>query len=302
MTRIFSLAIGVALALALVVGFGPGVASGAPADCDDLSEYENQSDYRGCLVENTTPEQLTSYVHTDPSNLTQKQIDAVYAVSPSHDDEFGLNETQQSHITDWMMWEQVGLEPGWYGETATPTRADLDEQTETATPTDRADRLETEIRERVEGTETANDTGNVTGQRIDPNVVLTDWSHSAGTFTLELYNDRARPVKLTITESTQGEEGSYQFAIREERLLQGHTTIRFGTMVQSGESSVSLTTAQSRDMGQGVGVSTGKPSNNPFESFGGTSGVLSGVALAMLMSAAAAGWVVWQEESGVIRA
>lgn len=190
----------------------------------------------------------------------------------------------------------VGFGPG------VASAAPSDPSRATTTPTDGpAEQAEKEIRERVEGTET-NETSNVTGQRIDPNVVLTDWSHSGGTFTLDLYNSRPRPVTLTITESTQGEEGSYQFAIREERLLQGHTTIRFSTMIQSGETAVGLTTEQSREMGQGVGVSTGKPSSNPFESFGGTSGVLSGVALAMLMSAAAAGWVVWQEESGVIKA
>lgn len=84
------------------------------SQCKPLSEYESSDAYRQCLVDNTDAEQITDYVHTPPNDLSQKQIDAVYAVSPAHDDAYGFNQTQRQHITDWMTWEKVGLKPAWY--------------------------------------------------------------------------------------------------------------------------------------------------------------------------------------------
>lgn len=106
-------------AFLLVATAVPAPVSAAPSTCNDLGEYESQEAYQNCLRDNTTAENVTTYVHTPPSNLSQKQIDAVYAISPQHEDEYGFNETQKKHITDWMMWEKVGVKPGWYDSEST---------------------------------------------------------------------------------------------------------------------------------------------------------------------------------------
>jgi len=151
-------------------------------------------------------------------------------------------------------------------------------------------------------TPTETETENVTGTPVDEHVTLVDWSYSQGTFTLVFENDQARPTIVTLTESTQPDEGAQKFAVREERLLGGKTTLTMTTRIQGGESAVSITTPASIDAGGGIVVSTGAQGANPFRPFGGTSGVLSGVGLSLIMSGAAAAWVLWREETGVIEA
>ena len=103
-----------ALVLVSAVAGVASPAAASPADCQALNEYDSSDAYRQCLVDNTTPGEVTDIVHSKPSNATQKQIDVVYAISPRHDDEFGFNQTQKQHITDWMTWEKTGLQPAWY--------------------------------------------------------------------------------------------------------------------------------------------------------------------------------------------
>lgn len=302
MTRFLSFAVAVALGLSvLAVGFGPvGTAVASPSQCDDMAEYDTQDAYKECLRDNTTDAELQDYIHTHPANLSQKQIDAVYAIKPTQYGSHGLNET---HVTDWMMWEKVGIRPGWFEAdasgptpsspttpttTATAVPTEVEETTPTATPTSTA-------------TPAPNQTGS-DGVRIDQYVTLRDWTYSAGTFTLTFHSDRARPTVVTITEATQQDEGASRFSYREERLLKGTTTITMKARQNGGEAALGITTQASRAAGHGTSISTGAQGSNPFDSFGGTSGVLSGVGLAIVMSAAAAGWVLWREETGVIEA
>lgn len=142
------------------------------------------------------------------------------------------------------------------------------------------------------------------GTPIDEDVTLVDWSEDDGTFSLTFENDRDRPKTITLTESTQPDEGAQSMAIRQERLLSGETTISITTQVRGGAAAVSVTTSDSIANGQGTVISTGEQDSgdDPFAPFGGTSGVFSGVGLSIVMSAGAAGWVLWREESGVIKA
>jgi hypothetical protein len=151
---------------------------------------------------------------------------------------------------------------------------------------------------------TTNTTGeNVTGTPVDSRLTLTGWSYDEGTFTLNLELTGERPKTVTISESTQPARGSQQFAIRKERILPGETTIRMTTAVNGGHSALSITTEESIENERGVVVSTGEPSGrNPFRAFGGTSGLLSGVGISVLLSALAALYVLWREETGVIEA
>lgn len=122
-----------ALVLVSAVAGVTAPAAASPSACDAYGEYDSQDAYRQCLVENTTAEEVTDIVHTKPSRLTQKQIDAVYAIPTGQYDEFGFNETQKSHITDWMTWEKFGIQPGWYNGSDPAARESAPNEAESAT-------------------------------------------------------------------------------------------------------------------------------------------------------------------------
>lgn len=165
--------------------------------------------------------------------------------------------------------------------------------TETATPTSTSS----------SPTEASDDQeGNVSGDRLDSSVILTDWSFSEGSFTLTFENVDRRPTTVTIAGATQPDEGVSRFNIREERLLPGTTTIQMRTHVSNGDAAVSITSAESTSNEDGIKVSTGNAGEDPFRHFGGTSGLLSGTFGTIGLSGLAAAWVLRQEESGVIRA
>ncbi|ELZ09406.1 hypothetical protein C479_11320 [Halovivax asiaticus JCM 14624] len=143
----------------------------------------------------------------------------------------------------------------------------------------------------------------VEGTPVDEDLTLTDWEFSDGTFTLTFDLQGERPKTVTVAESTQPGEGTQASAIRRERLLPGENTITLTTRTAGGEAAAAITTSDSIDAGRQVTVSTGQTTGeNPFAPFGGTSGVLSGVGLSMLMSGGAAAWVLRSEENGVIKA
>jgi hypothetical protein len=83
---------------------------------------------------------------------------------------------------------------------------------------------------------------------------------------------------------------------------------------QDLESGVHIVTLPVTEVQQGYGaaitangatvrLTTGMTSgDNPLRYFGGTSGLLSGMGLAIVMSGAAAAFVLWREDQGVIKA
>jgi hypothetical protein len=297
------------------MGMGMGVGAAAPPEeCADLGEFESQAAYQECLRNATTTAEIMEIVGTAPENVTQKQTDAVYAFGLELG-EYEFNETERKRITEWMTWEKLGIRPEWSRSTTTGTTSTTTRATTTATTAKassesdgtatRSGTTATTTRATTEATggdRAAGSDGSDDRRPIDENVALTEWSESDGTFVLTFENSGERPVTVTLTESTQGDEGTYRFAITEKRLLPGETTITMTTKVKGDESAVSITTPASREAGHGVGISTGTQGANPFRHFGGTTGVLSGVGITILLSASAAVWVVWREESGVVKA
>lgn len=96
--------------------------SAAPADCTSLRESKSPSKYQQCLRDNTSKQDVLRIIHTPPKDLTQKQIDAVYAIYPRHSDGYGFNKSQEQKIVEWMTWEKTGVKPEW--ATATTGRSD----------------------------------------------------------------------------------------------------------------------------------------------------------------------------------
>lgn len=125
------------LFLLALVPVGPVMGQSAPDDpapeCQSLDQYDSTAQYKQCLVNHTTKQEVLSLVDTNPANLSQKQIDAVYAVYPSHADEYGFSTAEERRITAWMTWEKTGTKPDLAASNtstaAPPTRnAELDIQ------------------------------------------------------------------------------------------------------------------------------------------------------------------------------
>ncbi|QLH77573.1 hypothetical protein HZS55_09805 [Halosimplex rubrum] len=107
--RYFLLTATVVLTLALAAG-AAAPAAADPGECDDLRNYTSVGEYRECLVDHTSKADVLTYVERDRANLTQKQVDSVYAVYPSHADEYGFTIGEEREITAWMMeWANVSI-------------------------------------------------------------------------------------------------------------------------------------------------------------------------------------------------
>lgn len=143
---------------------------------------------------------------------------------------------------------------------------------------------------------------NATGTAVDSQIRLVDWTFSDGSFSLTFINSGERPATVTLTEATQPGEGVSRYSTQTERLLPGRSTLTMTTITNGGEAAIGITTQESSQEGHGLKISTGDQGSNPFRSFGGTSGVLSGSAITMALAALAAVFVIWREESGVIEA
>ncbi|ELZ11929.1 hypothetical protein C478_10983 [Natrinema thermotolerans DSM 11552] len=167
----------------------------------------------------------------------------------------------------------------------------------------------------VAAQEQANETANQTDQEpvvdpegddalrtIDNQTRVTDWSYSPGRFTLEIEADE--PTKISLTESGSFEKDAKGFNYAEHELEEGTQTVTFMVAPRQGGrgAAVAIATQQSLENGGGALVSTGTVQSNPFETFGGTSGLFSGVAMTSGFAGLGAWYVVRSEEDGVVEA
>lgn len=131
-------------------------------------------------------------------------------------------------------------------------------------------------------------------------VEITEYELADGTveFTLKT-EDR---VQVTVSDALAGvdQEGATIVPQKEFDVLPGEQTISMDvTEVNGGK-----TAGVSID-GETVRLSTSmdeQAGENPLRYFGGESGVFAGIGLSMFMSAFGAGFVLWREDKGVVKA
>ncbi|WP_256392775.1 hypothetical protein [Natronoarchaeum rubrum] len=139
-------------------------------------------------------------------------------------------------------------------------------------------------------------------ETVGPNVRLVDWSYTAGQFTLEFEADE--PTSVSITEAGTWSEGSGQFNYVEQVVGEGRSTVVVPVSDRDG-AAVGITTPASMDQGTGAYVSIGtdeETQQNPLTTFGGESGLFTGVLMTIALAAVSAWYVVRSENSGVIEA
>ena len=158
-----------------------------------------------------------------------------------------------------------------------------------------------------ETNETANETDDPLAkmgdraEKIDQTMILEDWTYANGQFTLEFSNTGlSRPVMIEPRQEMA--EGTQRVTWHEEMVPRGGGTVTIPAELVSGEASLRISTAESRSEQRALVISTGTVDRNPLEYFGGTSGLFSGVFITVMLAVAGAGIVVWQEESGVVKA
>jgi len=136
---------------------------------------------------------------------------------------------------------------------------------------------------------------------VGPNVRIVDWEYTSGQFALTFEADE--PTSVSITEAGTWSEGSGQFNYVSQVIGEGRSTVTVPVSDRDG-AAVGITTPASMDQGTGAYVSIGREetTSNPLETFGGESGLFTGVIMTVLLAALSAAYVVYSEESGVIEA
>lgn len=272
MNRIFSVVAVVAVGLSIMgmgVGLGPVAGQEAPTS---TPTNETATPTATATATTTATTRATTTPTTAPTSSAPTDSTPTATDSPRD---------MEDRARDLLNQTRDAL-----NQTATPTPTD--------SPRSQATPTETPTPER--------NSSYLPGEALDEQTSLSNWRFEDGKFILTFEYLGERPRTVTLSESAQGARGTLRFATRDERLLPGTNTITMTTMIQGGESAVSMTTAQSREQGYGIAISTGQQGQDPFAPYGGTSGVLSGVGISVLLSGGAAGWVIWREESGVIEA
>ncbi|WP_377076855.1 hypothetical protein [Natronoarchaeum sp. GCM10025703] len=145
------------------------------------------------------------------------------------------------------------------------------------------------------------DLGDEAEQVIDTETRVMDWSYDSGVFTITL--DADAPTKVAVTEAGGFQEGSGAFNYNRFEIPEGESVVTFATRdAQQRGTAVTISTQQSLAQGGGAYLSTGGQAQDPFEAFGGTSGLFTGVTMSVVLAALSAAYVLRQEANGVVEA
>ncbi len=147
--------------------------------------------------------------------------------------------------------------------------------------------------------ETAVETTDDYMQEIDSETRITDWEYQPGMFTIEIETDSE--TKVSMTEAGDFEEGTGNFNYQETELDEGSNTVTMPVTDRQG-AGIAIATRRSLQQETGAFVSVGTAESNPFRTFGGESGLFTGVIMTTGLAALGAAYVIRSEKNGVIEA
>lgn len=99
----------------------------------------------------------------------------------------------------------------------------------------------------------------IDGQRIDSNVVLTDWDFDRESQTFTLHFQSEERTSITITEAVSSTGGSGRMSIERVRLSKGEQKVQFRVSSRE-DAALAITTRQSIQQGHGTFVAAGADS------------------------------------------
>lgn len=141
-------------------------------------------------------------------------------------------------------------------------------------------------------------------EAVDSQVTVTGWEYDevAERFTITLEVNTSTTVGITEGLSLDS-AGSEQINVWQELLEPGTHEVEFTARTGANSEAVAIiSTHRSSQDGTAVVLSTGHVSDNPFQHFGGASGLLTGIVMTTLIAVGGAVYVVRKEASGVVRA
>jgi hypothetical protein len=142
-------------------------------------------------------------------------------------------------------------------------------------------------------------------KRIDSTTRITNWRYDENSQEFVLTVESEIPASMTAAESVPSGEGMREAAIVERQLYVGTNTVRVPARKTNGTAVISITTSKSIDAQRQIIVQYGERDDdeaNPFETFGGESGLFWGVGMTVILAALAAWYTVRTEASGVVEA
>ncbi|MDS0475274.1 hypothetical protein [Natrinema sp. 1APR25-10V2] len=134
--------------------------------------------------------------------------------------------------------------------------------------------------------------------RFSDSARILGWEFSEGRVRVAIQTDVSTSVTVADALAGLEEEGAVHVPKTTQDLESGVHIVTLPVQeVQQGYGAA--VTVNGATVRLSTGMMTGQ---NPLRYFGGTSGLLSGMILAVAMSGAAAAFVVWREDKGVIKA
>lgn len=136
-------------------------------------------------------------------------------------------------------------------------------------------------------------------QPLDPMVDILAYEYDQEAGELEVTFRANLTTEVQVQPAVDRGSGTSSFAIHQQVLPRGVSTVSVPAEPISGEVAASVISERSIENGHGVWISTGPIEKDPFEPLGGAGGLFSGIVLSILTAGVAAGFVLWREESGV---
>ncbi|WP_159482983.1 hypothetical protein [Halorubrum sp. JWXQ-INN 858] len=136
--------------------------------------------------------------------------------------------------------------------------------------------------------------------RMGEHTEIVGWEFTDGRVHVAIDTDRTQRVTISDGAAGVGDAGATRIPQVSERIYGGDTTVvTMPVETVMGGQVVAVTLG-----GESVRLSTemDDSGDDPFQYFGGESGLFSGMLLAVITSIGAAGYVLWREDSGVIKA
>ena len=158
---------------------------------------------------------------------------------------------------------------------------------------------DTNVTDVIESESEADTLANQEEIRLESTTTIVGWEFVDDRLRVAVEADRPTRVSMADDTAGIGEAGATRVPVTTERVFDGTTVLVFpvdefagghAATVGAGGESVRLSTAMDE---------TG---DDPFQYFGGESGLFSGMGLAILSSLGAAGYVLWREDNGVVKA
>ena len=151
----------------------------------------------------------------------------------------------------------------------------------------------------IESESEANTLANQEEIRLESTTTIVGWEFVDDRLRVAVEADR--PTRINMADDTAGigEAGATRVPVSTERVFDGTTVLVFPVEEFAGGHAATVGAG-----GESVRLSTDMDASgdDPFQYFGGESGLFSGMGLAILTSLGGAGYVLWREDSGVIEA